>query len=621
MCGIAGATRTLLGKSPDKVLMRMNEVMLHRGPDMGEVMYDDMIGLCHRRLSIIDLSEDGRQPMSTSDGRYTIVFNGEIYNFLELRKKLAGLGYKFKSRTDTEVLLYLYIEYGPESLKKIRGMFAYVIWDNVEKKLFGARDRIGKKPFYYYYKGDKFAFASELKSLLTIESIPRRIDNTAFIDYLYYLFVPHPKSIYQDICKLEPGQYLIWQNNKLILDYYWDVDFSKPFTESAEELSEALLDEIREATTCRLISDVPLGAFLSGGIDSSGIVAIMSEVLDEPVLTCSIGFHDKAIDEAENAEKFARRLHTIHRKHYIQNEPARIIRKLVYHFDEPFADSSMVPTYYVSHLARKHVTVALSGDGGDENFAGYQKYSVDMLENYIRSFLPTFFLKCSARCTNRFRRGLFKRLNSFLDSVSLPPDQAFFLTNTFVTCRQLQHILSHEILNLCETYEASDHITRYYRQANGPDHLSRILYTDLKMYLPGDILVKVDRMSMANSLEVRSPLLDHKLIEFAARIPSNLKMRNGKKKYILKKAFGKILPREILERRKQGFVVPLDHWFRYELRDMAEKSILGNEMMSVYFNLEGVRTIWDEHQQAKGNHGTLLWTIFVFSLWLEENKI
>ena len=618
MCGIAGATRKLLGNSPEKTLQCMNEVMRHRGPDMGEIMYDDMMGLCHRRLSIIDLSEDGRQPMSTADGRYSIVFNGEIYNFPELRQELQGLGYTFRSKTDTEVLLHLYVEYGPASLSRLRGMFAYVIWDNREKLLFGARDRIGKKPLHYYRRGRDFAFASELKSLLAIEDIPRKVDNTAFLDYLHYLFIPHPKTIYQDIHKLEPGQYFLWQENRFALDYYWDVDFSNQIQGTDEEVAEALLAEIREATSCRLISDVPLGAFLSGGIDSSGIVAMMAEALDAPVSTCSIGFRDKAIDEAENAGRFARILHANHHEHYIRDEPARIVRKLVYHFDEPFADSSMVPTYYVSLLARKHVTVALSGDGGDESFAGYQKYSADLLENRVRSLCPRLLLEAAARCTRKFRSGPLKRLHSLLHASALPPEKAFFLTNTFITQRQLQEILADSLLHLAGSYDPSGHITRYYEQANGPDHLARILYTDLKMYLPGDILAKVDRMSMANSLEVRSPLLDHQLIEFAARIPSNLKMRSGKKKFILKKAFSNILPDEVLERRKQGFVVPLANWFRYELRDMAEKAILGNDKMACYFNTEGLRAIWTDHQQGTIDHGTLLWTIFIFSLWLDE---
>lgn len=618
MCGIAGATRNILGKSPEKILHRMNEVMIHRGPDMGEISFDDYFGLCHRRLSIIDLSEEGKQPMSTQDGRYTIVFNGEIYNFLELRKELQTLGYEFHSKTDTEVLLYLYAEHGPASLAKIRGMFAYAIWDKVERKLFGARDRIGKKPFYYYHQGKQFAFASEMKSLTTIDTIPRRIDNTAFLDYLHYLFIPHPKTIYQDIFKLEPGHFFIWQDSNIEIEQYWDVDFSSPLMGSEEEISGTLLSEIKAAVNCRLISDVPLGAFLSGGIDSSGIVALMAESLTDPVSTCTIGFKDKSIDEAHDAGRFSKELNTNHHEHYIQNEPAHVVRKLVHHFDEPFADSSMVPTYYVSNIARKNVTVVLSGDGGDENFAGYQKYAADFLENRIRSLLPHSLLRAGEMCTGMFNSGLLKRANSLFQSTALPPSKAFFLTNSFITHRQLNQILSEDLLRTNSKYDASEHITRYYEQANGPDHLSKILYTDLKMYLPGDILVKVDRMSMANSLEVRSPLLDHKLIEFAARIPSKLKMRGRDKKYILKKTFSRILSRHIINRRKHGFVVPLDHWFRHELREMAEKAIFSNSVMNDYFNLQGIRVIWDEHQIGRVDHGTLLWTVFMFSLWQEQ---
>lgn len=618
MCGIAGATRNLLGQDPACLLRQMNEAMIHRGPDMGEIAFDDDMGLCHRRLSIIDLSEEGKQPMSTQDGRYTIVFNGEIYNFLELRKELQSIGYEFHSKTDTEVLLYLYAEHGPASLARIRGMFAYVIWDKVEKRLFGARDRIGKKPFHYYMRDDEFAFASELKSLTAIEAIPRRVDNTAFLDYLHYLFIPHPKTIYQDIYKLEPGHYLTWQDNTITIDQYWDVDFSQSLKGSVEEISESLLSEIRDAVSCRLISDVPLGAFLSGGIDSSGVVALMAETLLEPVSTCSIGFNDKAIDEAADAGRFATTLQTNHHEHYIHDEPAHVIKKLAYHFDEPFADSSMVPTYYVSKLARKNVTVALSGDGGDESFAGYQKYTADLLENRVRSLVPRSLLQVGAMCTGLFHSGQLKRVNSLLKSTALSPGKAFFLTNSFITERQLKQILSEDMLRIASDYDPSEHITRYYNNANGSDHLDKILYTDLKMYLPGDILVKVDRMSMANSLEVRSPLLDHKLIEFAARIPSGLKMRNGEKKYILKKTFSKILPKQIIDRRKHGFVVPLARWFRHELREMAERFIFNNDLMADYLNLQGIRSIWDEHMAGKVDHGTLLWTIFMFSLWQEE---
>lgn len=617
MCGIAGATRNLLGTNHPNTLNRMNDVMLHRGPDMGEVYYDDGIGLCHRRLSIIDLSEDGRQPMHSSDKRYTIVFNGEIYNFQELRKELQGKGHHFRTRTDTEVLLYAYIEYGPASLEKINGMFAYAIWDNKEKKLFAARDRIGKKPFYYFSHDGQFAFASEIKSLLEIKAIQPEIDTTALVDYLKYLFIPHPKSIYKNIFKLPPGHYLLYSNGNLQIKEYWDIDFSQPSRHSEKELEEELLQIIEESVQSRLLSDVPLGAFLSGGIDSSGIVALMSQASSSPVTTCTIGFQDKALNEAEYAKEFAHSLQADHHEHYVQDEPAQIVKKLVWHFDEPFADSSMVPTYYVSKMARKNVTVALSGDGGDENFAGYAKYSIDQFENKVRDYTPSFLLQFFSSVSGLFPGSTTcKKINSLSSSALLTPDQGFFITNSFITDQQLQKLLSPEIKKQVHSYNSADHITNYYKKANGPDHLSKILYTDLKLLLPGDFLVKVDRMSMANSLEVRSPLLDYKLIELAATIPSSMKLRGNQKKYILKKSFSKILPEAILTRKKHGFESPISRWFRNEVKEMATNTFFKNERLQEYFNVASIKQIWDQHQSGT-NHGTLLWTLFMFALWLE----
>ena len=619
MCGIAGATRNLLGSEPAETLRRMNDAMMHRGPDMGEVTFDSTMGLCHRRLSIIDLSEDGRQPMTTADERYTIVFNGEIYNFLELREELRSKGYNFRSRTDTEVLLYLYAEHGPESLQKIRGMFAYAIWDNLEKKLFAACDRIGKKPFYYHFNQDRFCFASELKSILEIEEVPRKIDYTAVADYFRYLYVPHPKTIFRDICKLSPGHFLIYSKGHLQVHQYWDIDFSDPLSSSPEELSEELLCTIRDAVKCRLISDVPLGAFLSGGVDSSGIVALMASIKSGPVTTCTIGFDDTRHDEAVYARGFASKLNAIHHEHYIRDEPAAIVKTLVRHFDEPFADSSMVPTYYVAKMARQHVTVALSGDGGDESFAGYEKYTIDSYENRVRENVPAALLKgICAMAANFPYVTILKRLFSLCSSALLDPARAFYVTNTFMTDRQAELLLSHEFKNNVGEYDPAHHTTRYYRQANGQDHLSRILYTDLKLFLPGDILVKVDRMTMANSLEMRSPLLDHKVIEFAARLPSALKFRNGEKKIILKEAFRGLVGEEVINRKKHGFTVPLDVWFRRELREMAENSIFNSDALESFFSLEALRDVWAEHQAGKMNHGTILWTIFIFALWLDD---
>lgn len=618
MCGIAGSVRNLLGDNPMTILDGMNDVMLHRGPDMGEVYCDESIGLCHRRLSIIDLSEDGRQPMCSADGRFVIVFNGEIYNFLELRKELEGKGYQFRTRTDTEVLLNAYIEYGPASLEKVNGMFAYTIWDKVEKKLFAARDRIGKKPLYYFSHEGRFAFASEIKSLLAIPSIQPEIDITAFADYLKYLFVPHPKSIYKHIFKLPPGHYLLYADGNLQIKEYWDIDFSQQSIRNEKEIEEELLQLIKESVECRLLSDVPLGAFLSGGVDSSGIVALMSRFSSSPVTTCTIGFNDKALNEAEYAKEFAQSLHADHHEYYVQDEPSKIIKKLVWHFDEPFADSSMVPTYYVSKMAKQNVTVALSGDGGDESFAGYAKYSIDQFENKVRDRTPSNLLRTLSSFSGMFPNNtIFRKTHSLCSSALLTPAQGFYVTNSFVTKQQFHTLLTPDLRKSLLDYDSADHIARYYEKANGPDHLAKILYTDLKLLLPGDFLVKVDRMSMANSLEVRSPLLDHRLIEFAATIPSNLKLYGSQKKIILKKSFSKILPKEILTRKKRGFESPINKWFRDEVKDMAADSFFKNEKLQEFFEVQAIKKLWDQHQEG-GNHGTLLWTIFMFALWLES---
>lgn len=618
MCGIAGATRNLLGDNPALILGRMNEVMVHRGPDMGEVTFDADIGLCHRRLSIIDLSEDGRQPMYSADGRYVIVFNGEIYNFLELRIELEGKGYQFRTRTDTEVLLHAYIEYGPASLEKVNGMFAYVIWDKITKKLFAARDRIGKKPLYYFYHEGRFAFASEIKSLLEVPSIQPEIDITALADYLKYLFIPHPKSIYKNIFKLPPGHYLQYADGCVEINEYWDIDFSQQSRRNEKDLEEELFQMIKKSVECRLLSDVPLGAFLSGGIDSSGIVALMSGISSSPVTTCTIGFNDKALNEAEYAKKFAHSLHADHHEYYVQDEPAQIIKKLIWHFDEPFADSSMVPTYYVSKMARQNVTVALSGDGGDESFAGYAKYSIDQFENKVREHIPPSLLHIISSFSGMFPNStLSRKTHSLCSSAQLTPAQGFYVTNSFINNQQLQTLLTPDFRKSIHGYDPADHITRYYEKANGLDHLAKILYTDLKLLLPGDFLVKVDRMSMANSLEVRSPLLDHRLIEFAATIPSNLKLYGSQKKIILKKSFSKILPKEILTRKKHGFESPISKWFRGEVKEMASDSFFKNDKLQAFFEVKAIKKLWDQHQ-AGANHGTLLWTIFMFALWLES---
>ena len=621
MCGIAGATRSMLGDNPGRVLNQMNEVMVHRGPDAGDVFYDNNIGLCHRRLSIIDLSDDGKQPMKNDDGRYVIVFNGEIYNFLELREELKEAGIKFRTSTDTEVLLYTYIEYGIDCLQKIRGMYAFTIWDKKKKELFLVRDRIGKKPLYYFYDGKNIAFASEIKSILQIPGINKKIDTTAVIDYLKYLYIPHPKSIYENIYKLEPGHFLIYKDGEINIEQYWDIDFSKPLSNNADDIAGQLLSIISDSVKTRLISDVPLGAFLSGGIDSSAVVALMAKIKSEPVKTCTIGFNESKYDESGYAKDFARQNHTEHHEYNVKDEVASCIRKLVWHFDEPFADSSMVPTYHVSRLARESVTVALSGDGGDESFGGYEKYVTDQIENRVRNNVPKIMLNIMRMLSAGSEAGIGKKIHSLSDAACMDPAEGFYVTNTFFTDVMLGNILSDEIKRNTLGYDPFQHTSRYYEKANGEDHLSKILYTDLKSYLPGDILVKVDRMSMANSLEVRSPLLDHKVIEFAAKIPSSLKVMKKHKKIILKNAFKKILPSDVMKRKKHGFDVPLDNWFRGELKQMAQEYLFAREYMNDFFNVAILKEIWEKHQEGKVNYGTNIWALFIFSLWFEEFMI
>jgi len=548
-----------------------------------------------------------------------IVFNGEIYNFLELKDELQRKGYTFRTRTDTEVLLNSYIEFGVECLSRIRGMYAFAIWDKKKRELFLCRDRIGKKPLYYYYDGKNIAFASEMKAILQIPGVHKKINTTAIIDYLKYLYVPHPKSIYENICKLEPGHYLIYRDGKIVTKEYWDIDFSAPLQGNADDISEQLLSIISESVKSRLISDVPLGAFLSGGIDSSAVVALMTEALEEPVKTCTIGFDSAEHNEADYAKAFSQKFNTEHHEYYVRHKEGieSIIKKLVWHFDEPFADSSMVPTYHVSRMARKIVTVALTGDGGDESFAGYEKYSIDFVENRVRDIIPNFFLNILSTVSENFDSGMGKKIHSLSNSASLSPAEAFYITNSFFPDTIFKAILSDGLKKATCDYDPSEHTYRYYKMANGIDHISKILYTDLKSYLPGDILAKVDRMSMANSLEVRSPLLDHKVIEFAARIPSTLKIKGKNKKIILKKTFEKILPPELMNRKKHGFDVPLDKWFRNDLRQMAHDYLFQKKYMNDFFKVAEIKKIWEHHQMQNANYGTSLWSFFVFSLWYE----
>jgi asparagine synthase (glutamine-hydrolysing) len=620
MCGIAGFTQ-FSGKMGDKnTLKQMGNAILHRGPDAGGEYLDDMVGLAHRRLSIIDLSEAGNQPMYSHDKQYVIVFNGEIYNFLALRAELSNQGYPFQTEGDTEVILALYATYDSACLDKLNGMFAFALWDIKKQSLFIARDRIGKKPLYYLQHEGKFAFASEIKALLTLPDVPREIRLDAVYDFFAYQYVPDPKSIFTHIHKLPPGHYMTVDAKGIEITQYWDVSFKHTSTTSEVELTEKLRELATHCTKQRMISDVPLGAFLSGGVDSSGVVAMMAMNSVTPVKTCSIGFDEEKFNETEFAKEVAEQYHTEHYEFTVHQNVADSLEKIVAYFDEPFADPSLVPTYFVSELARQQVTVAIAGDGGDEVFAGYEKYTTDATENKLRSMFPLFLRKSVfpklANVLAKSNTTLCRKGKSLLTSLSQDPAMGFYTTNSQIDDRQWDKLIRADVKAELNGYHPSKLTVDAYNQADGPDHLSKILYTDMKTYLPGGILVKVDRMSMANSLEVRAPLLDKDILEFAATVPSAMKFKNGEKKHILKEAFKPMLPDEILYRKKMGFSVPLASWFRNEIKDIAQQHLLEQAQgLKTIFNHAYIKTLWDEHQSKNADHSSLLWSMLMFEMW------
>ncbi len=626
MCGIAGFSRYQFEPGDESLLTTMGQAILHRGPDAGGTYLDDHVGLCHRRLSILDLSAAGNQPMFSKDGRYVIVFNGEIYNFLESRAALEAEGHIFSTHTDTEVILALYAKHGKDCLSELNGMFAFAIWDKQEKSLFLARDRMGKKPLYYTYEEGKLAFASEIKALLPVPFVEREIRDDAVYDFFAYQYVPDPKTIFKGVHKCPPAHYMLYKDGELVCQPYWDVDFSKVSERTEADLTNELRDLTAHCTRQRMIADVPLGAFLSGGVDSSGVVAMMAQQSDKPVKTCSIGFDEKRFNETEFAKTVADQYHTEHHEFIVHDNVSDNLEHIVSFFDEPFADPSLVPTYFVSKLARQEVTVAIAGDGGDEVFAGYEKYSIDAIENNLRNKVPAWVRKRILPKVANLVAGsgisVLKKVKSLCDSLSCDPAMGFYLTNSQIDDRQWQQLVAPDFAARLGEYHPSKITLDAYEQANGPDHLSRILYTDMKTYLPGGILVKVDRMSMAHSLEVRAPILDRDVIEFAATVPSAFKFKDGEKKHILKEAFKPLLPDDILYRKKMGFSVPLDQWLREEIKAIAERYLFSSDAgLLRYFNASAIQQLWNEHQSGSHQHGTVLWSLLMFEMWYQRYMV
>jgi asparagine synthase (glutamine-hydrolysing) len=598
----------------------MGQAIVHRGPDAGGTYQDDGIGLAHRRLSILDLSEAGNQPMVSASGRYLIAFNGEIYNYRSIKAELEAEGYRFSTGTDTEVLLALFEHKHQRCLDDLNGMFAFAIWDTESKELFLARDRLGKKPLYYYEADGQFAFASEIKALSALPFVKKDIRPDAIKDFFAYQYIPDPKTIYRSVHKLAPGHWLKTDGKQTQTGQYWDVSFANPSTASADELEAGLYDLIDDAVRLRMISDVPLGAFLSGGVDSSAVVGLMAGHSSQPVTTCAIGFDSRRFDEVAWAKKVAELFSTNHHEFTVRDNVPGSLTDISRYFDEPFADPSFVPTFFVSQLARQKVTVALAGDGGDENFAGYSKYRTDSIENRLRSLFPGALRRglfpSLAQLAGGINSSVTRKAKSLLGALAMDPDQGFFTTNCFFRPSLWNELVKGELKRETDGYDPADITREHYRNADTDDHLAKILYTDIKTYLPGDILVKVDRMSMANSLETRAPLLDYRVVEYAAKIPSALKLNGREKKYILKKSFEKMLPEDVLYRKKMGFSVPLAHWLRNELFEVADGVFREQEGgLAQCFDMSKVRRLWQNHLRGRDENTQELWSMVAFELW------
>ncbi len=618
MCGISGLLYFDDRPVDPQVVREMADVQFHRGPDESGIYVGKRVGFGHRRLSIIDLSS-GKQPLSNEDGSVWICFNGEIYNYAQLNRELTS--HRFRTHSDTETIVHLYEERPDSFISELRGMFAFGLWDESRQTLLLARDRVGKKPLFYYLDDEKLVFASEIKSILRHPGLQLDIDDRAVSDYCSLGYIPAPKSIYRQIRKVLPGHYLKVSNGSVREIPYWDLAFTDTGNYSEQQWAEMFLAEFKTAVQIRLMSEVPLGAFLSGGLDSSAVVAVMSELLKEPVRTATIGFHEDAFDESQYGRQVARHLGTDHYERVVTPDKIQSIEKLVWHYDEPFSDSSALPTYFVSQVAREKVTVCLSGDGGDENFGGYRRYYFDYQENKLRSVLPLAVRKAFFGPLGRVYPKLdwaprFLRAKSTLQSLACDPVEGYFETMSTFRSHDKRMILSEELKSRLRDYQTLDVFRLHYNRAGTTDPLSRIQYLDIKTYLTDDILVKVDRASMANSLEVRCPLLDHKVMELVASMPSALKLKGHSGKYLFKKAMESKLPNEIIHRTKMGFGVPLASWFRNGIRDYARQQLI--ERHDPYLSSRTVRQIWDQHQSGVRDRSSQLWNILMFRLWLSR---
>ncbi|GAB3036082.1 XrtA/PEP-CTERM system amidotransferase [Bowmanella dokdonensis] len=628
MCGIAGVMHLAPEGHPDKdTLAMMNDIQQHRGPDAGDYFFDGPVGLAHRRLSIIDL-EGSPQPMLSADKRACVVFNGEIYNFKQLHQELAAKGYQFNTHGDTETILNAYLEWGDECVHKLRGMFAFAIWDMEKQRLFMARDRMGIKPFFYsLLPTGEFVFGSELKVLTQHPAFDRTLRDTTIEDYFTFGYVPEPYTVYQNSYKLPPGHTLVIERGQTSLPQakeYWDVPTQWEQPLSAEEVQEQLIDRLKEAVDIRLVADVPLGAFLSGGVDSSGVVALMSQLQSDPVNTCAIGFDVKAFNETEFAQMVADRYQTNHRVETVSQNDFDLIDKLAFLYDEPYADSSAMPTYRVCQLARKHVTVALSGDGGDELFAGYRRYNMHQHEDRVRNMLPLGLRQPLFGPLGRLYPKLdwapkFLRAKTTFQSMAMDTVQGYHNSMSILRADERAKLFSGEFTQRLNGYSSLQVFQRYAERVKHLDPVKIAQYLDMKTYLVGDILTKVDRASMAHSLEVRVPILDHKFVEWAFKTPTSHNLQDGIGKYSFKKSLEPHLPHDVLYRKKMGFAVPLADWFRGPLKQRLYDGLLSRQMTeSGYFNKKQLQKLIDDHVTGLRDNSAPLWTLMMFESFMRQ---
>jgi asparagine synthase (glutamine-hydrolysing) len=627
VCGISGIFDSRDRREIDRRLLeRMNASLFHRGPDAGGLHLEPGLGLGHRRLSIIDLST-GHQPLYNEDGSVVVVFNGEIYNFQELAKELAACGHTFRTHSDTEVIVHGWEQWGASCVTRFRGMFAFALWDRKRDTLFLARDRLGVKPLYYAQLSDgPWIFGSELKALLVHPGLPRVIDPLAVEDYFAYGYVPEPRTIFKGVYKLPPGFTLSLKRGGTASapTEYWDVPFKPGASLTEQEASDELIRRLRESVKLRMVSDVPLGAFLSGGVDSSAVVAMMAGLVTEPVVTCSISFGDPAFNESAYAQAVAERYRTQHHVEQVDPDDFSLVDRLARLYDEPYADSSAIPTYRVCELARRTVTVALSGDGGDENFGGYSRYRWHVNEERVRSLLPPrlrrpFFGLLGQSYPNAAWAPRVFRAKSTLEALARDSLEAYFHSVSFLHDGMRRDVFSERFRNELQGYAAVEVLKRHAARAPSDHPLSLVQYLDLKTYLVGDINAKVDRASMAHSLEVREPLMDHPLVEWLSSLPPGFKLRNRQGKFLLKKALEPYLPPEILYRPKMGFAVPLARWFRGPLRQPVRNAVLGPVLAETgWFNASYLRRLVEDHHSERRDYSMPLWTLLMFESFLRN---